>query len=354
MKIIRHGLSRGLAALLAVCLAAGLAVNASGAGAEGAAGENGIFASDAFLVMEGIPTFYSGDFEYTVTNGNATIVKYSGSAGILAVPDQLDGHGVEKIGDEAFSGCRNLTGVTLPDGLTSIGDGAFARCGSLTGVTLPDGLISIGDGAFSHCGSLTSVTIPESVAVMGHSPFAACTALTRIDVAAPNPVYASIDGVLFEERHNMLVTYPAGRIDNAYAIPQGILYIGVEAFSGCRNLTGVTLPDGLISIGNYAFSTCQNLTGMTLPDSLTSIGDGVFFTCWNMTSITLPDGLTSIGNAAFYKCKGLTSVTLPDSLTSIGVDVFAECPNLTLTVAEGSRAAEYAGENGIPYTFGHD
>ena len=39
---------------------------------------------------------------------------------------------VTTIQSDAFSGCKNLRNITLPEGLTSMGNGVFANCTSLT------------------------------------------------------------------------------------------------------------------------------------------------------------------------------------------------------------------------------
>ena len=44
------------------------------------------------------------------------------------------------IGDYAFSGCRRLTSLTLPAGITEIGSHAFRNCSGLTSLTLPAGI----------------------------------------------------------------------------------------------------------------------------------------------------------------------------------------------------------------------
>ena len=49
----------------------------------------------------------------------------------------------------AFYGCKGLTSVTFPKGLTSIGEGAFSGCTGLTSVTFPEGLTSIGEWTHS-------------------------------------------------------------------------------------------------------------------------------------------------------------------------------------------------------------
>ena len=82
--------------------------------------------------------------------------------------------GISYIGNSAFSGCRGLTSVTIPEGVASIGDGAFSDCSGLTSVTILEGVTSIGDFAFRDCSGLTSVTIPEGVTSIGDGAFTSC------------------------------------------------------------------------------------------------------------------------------------------------------------------------------------
>ena len=56
-------------------------------------------------------------------------------------------------------GCRGLTSLTLPAGITSIGDDAFSYCSGLTSLNLPAGITEIGDHAFQHCSGLTSIYV---------------------------------------------------------------------------------------------------------------------------------------------------------------------------------------------------
>ena len=56
-----------------------------------------------------------------------------------------------------FRGCRNLTSIQLPEGVTSIGESAFYGCNSLTSINIPDSVTSIGQKVFQGCSALESV-----------------------------------------------------------------------------------------------------------------------------------------------------------------------------------------------------
>ncbi len=205
-----------------------------------------------------------------------------------------------------------------------IEDGAFYRCGNLTGITIPEGVTSIGNSAFNMCSSLTDITIPESVTSIGDRAFFACGRLADI------------------------------------TIPEGVTGIGKWTFYNCGSLTDITIPEGVTSIGSNAFSRCGSLTGVSIPNSVKSIGDYAFQYCGSLTNVTIPDGLTSIGNSAFAGCSSLTSVTIPKSVKSIGeyaVGMYYSYASAEYLPIEGfiiygitgSAAEEYAVENGLQF-----
>ena len=269
------------------------------------------------------------DIAYPVEGGNLYFDKSSGTitdcdTSVISanIPSAIDGVAVTSIGECAFKNCSSLTSVTIPKSVTSIGDYAFNYCSSLTSVTIPNSVTSIGEGAFFCCSSLTRVTIPNSVTSIGDYAFSYCSSLTAIYVAEGNTTYTSEDGVLFSKDKTMLYRYPAGKMENEYAIPESVTSIGDCAFSECSSLTSVTIPNSVTSIGVSAFSECSSLTSVTIPNGVTSIGNYVFKNCSSLTSVTIPESVTSIGESAFYGCSSLTSVTIPNSVKSIGPGAF--------------------------------
>ena len=59
--------------------------------------------------------------------------------------------GTKVICDYAFSWCKSLQSVTIPNSVTSIGDGVFSWCESLQSVTIPNSVRNIGNNAFFGC-----------------------------------------------------------------------------------------------------------------------------------------------------------------------------------------------------------
>ena len=91
------------------------------------------------------------------------------------------------IGDYAFNGCKTLTSLKLPKGITQIGKSAFSSCSGISGeLVIPDSVTSIGDYAFGICNSLQSVIIPDKVTSIGMQVFAYCRSLQSITI--PNSV----------------------------------------------------------------------------------------------------------------------------------------------------------------------
>lgn len=254
----------------------------------------------------------SSDFQLDGT----TLVKYTGTAYAVSVPDD-----VEIIGEEAFSGNNNIKVVRLPDKLERIEYGSFSYCNALNKIDIPDSVESIGSGAFACCTSLSTVTIGSGVKEIGTGVFAGCSSLKNISMDSGNESFVVDKGALYDKDMTKLYQYCPGRKDYIYNIPDSIESIGMYAFWGCQSLETVVLNNNIGTIPGYAFSNCRSLK-----------------------TIELPYAVSSIGAKAFEDCISLTEADLPMSLQYIHDTAFDGCINLVLTGPEDSVAGDYAAE----------
>ena len=129
------------------------------------------------------PADYS-DYEYTISNGEATITAYKGTASTLNIPAVIDGYTVTAIGDRAiYDSAKDLAKVVaIPDTVRTIGETAFYNCQQLEKLTLSEGLQTIGAHAFMKCQKLKSVSIPSTVTSIGRQAFSDCTVLESVQL----------------------------------------------------------------------------------------------------------------------------------------------------------------------------
>ena len=196
-------------------------------------------------------------------------------------------------GNEIFADCKELTQVTIEDGVTIIPYGMFSAFSSidsnkLTSITIPDSVTSIGSFAFNNCIVLQNIYWHDSIRSLGNGVFKGCESLTEI------------------------------------TIPKETTEINVAMFAGCKSLKNVNMHNDITSIGSSAFKDCHALENLALPKNLTTIGSEAFWYCHSLKHIDIPEGVKTIGYQVFLD-SGLEEVVLPESLESIGYRAFA-CP----------------------------
>lgn len=118
-------------------------------------------------------------------------------------------------------------------------------------------------------------------------------------------------------------------------LPNGLTYIGNDAFYNCYNLASVNLPNTIALICSGAFANTA-LTEIKIPEGVRYIGHagalgsgrGVFQDCTNLKSVKLPESLFSIGMDSFSGCSSLVDISLPKSLNMICSSAFYDCYSL--------------------------
>jgi len=136
----------------------------------------------------------------------------------------------------------------------------------------------IGDNAFTDCVNIKKLTIPNSVLEISTDAFSGCTGLTEFVVAETNLYFSSEDGVLLNKSKTWLLAYPIAKTGN-YSIGERVTVIGERAFLGAANLTEITIPYGVSGLCNYTFCNCPELRSVTILNRRTSIPEYAFTGC---------------------------------------------------------------------------
>ncbi len=241
-----------------------------------------------------------GDFVYTVSGDQATLMRYDGTDTDVTVPPTLGGCSVTEIGMYAFSE-REVERVMLSEGVLRIGLNAFGNAESLREVILPDTLERLDGDVFRNCRSLERVVLPNGLAEIGTSAFWGCASLREI------------------------------------TLPDTLTVLGTAAFYGCESLERVHLPDSLDTLPMSCFAECVSLRDVHLPQTLTALPQMCFGNCVSLAEVVLPQSLEQIWNNAFYGCKGLESLTVPASVTAIDGGFLAGCGEVDLRLQEGNE-----------------
>ena len=229
---------------------------------------------------------------------------------------------IETATNTLIVGCLH---TTIPESVTTIGNQAFMGCSGLTSVTIPNSVTSIGSYAFAGCSSLTSLVIPPSVSFIGNTVFSGCE-LKTIKVEEGNAVFDSrnnCNAIIKTESNTLIVGCKYTKI------PETVTSIGFEAFIHCRGLTSIMIPNSVTSIEGNAFYSCSDLQSISIPNSVTSIGNDAFTNCRSLSSVKLPANLATIDNSVFAFCDGLSFIAIPETVTSIGKEAFLYCSSLT-------------------------
>lgn len=273
----------------------------------------------AISVADGNPKYYAQDGVLFCKND--TLVAYPGGASATyAVPstvkaiagDAFYNHptlssvtlpeGLEFVDNWAFGECQ-LTGVTIPSTLKTlcvsvfsgsklksvvvpptvetIAVNAFYNCRDLTDLTISDGVKRIGQDAFGKCG-MTAVDIPASVNLIVEEAFRE-TPVERFTVDAANSQYSSDGGVLYSKDKKTLCAFPIARAGE-YTVPSGVEKVMAGAFYGSR-LTKVELSEGVKEVGANGFNSSEQLSTVILPSTLEWLGDYAFAFSYNIKDV---------------------------------------------------------------------
>lgn len=125
----------------------------------------------------------------------------------LIIPKQIVYKGnplnVKRISSGAFTECKNLRQIVLPDTVEEIGSFAFCSCTFLKSIDLPKSINHIGDYAFMNCENLRKVIIPNGINKIENGMFNGCQKLEMIEI--PDSVKEIGNSVFFSQYDESLL-----------------------------------------------------------------------------------------------------------------------------------------------------
>ena len=250
--------------------------------------------------------------------------------------------------------------------------------------------------SFKQFPSLKRLELPATITKVG---IATIENLQEVIVDKTNTEFSTEDGVLFNKKKTILLSFPRGRDVKKYAIPDGVETIAEEAFRGQPFIEEIVFPDSTTAIEKRAFANCGSLREVHLGKNLKKIGvesfaytaierfvltpnarfvkqqtwdgktpfygsklkefvlegenelyaviDGILYikNSWGLRlrccppgyegHLQIPEGVTEIGTCSCWGCTGITSLFIPERVETIGDDAFSGCTKLESVEFDG-------------------
>lgn len=262
----------------------------------------------------------------------------------VVIPETYNSKPVTAIASSAFSDCKEITSVSIPNGVTSIGNNVFKNCDALQ-YNEHDNALYLGNDSNPYLvlvkakeKTIESCQINSNVKLILANAFNKCTELTEISI----PASATFIGNYALSECTKLSTL---------VIPEGVARIGEGAFQNCTSLTTISLPNSLSYIGANAFSECgalqyneydnaiylgnetnpyvllvnaknDKITSCTIHSNTKCLYHGAFKDCFELRDPVIPNGVVFIGNYVFQATHVISTITIPESVTYISGYVF--------------------------------
>ena len=292
-----------------------------------------------------------------------------GLTGKLVIPE-----GVTKISANAFANCTGITEIVLPSTLTELGTGAFTGCKNLAKINIPSSVTTLGYNVFNNCTNLTdityegsnyvvengimydaaktkiatilkaptgTVTIPATVTTIDAATLRTMLSTATIEFAAGNSKYMTDNGSIYIKDSNgnpsNLVLYNG--TGTSYNAPSTLKEITAYAFNvKGSGLTSVSIASsGVTTLKGYSFTGCKNLTTLSLNNGITSIENYALSGLSKLSSLTLPTGVKSLSTYILSGCSSLKTINVGADITNLTFQFAYNSGLTTINFAAGSK-----------------
>lgn len=238
-------------------------------------------------------------------------------------------YGAEKIYDEAVTytekedGTFELTAATNRDNATEFSTEAEGKV-----------VTSIARHPFKWDNYIETVYIGKDVKELRGETFVNLRALKNFVVDEANESYTAVDGVLYTKDMKTLLCVPkAYEGGKTFIVPKTVEVISRSALSDCK-FEEVLLPEGLKRIESMAFLKAENLkeinsykgtnTYASLPEGLEFIGLDAFNYASGLTYLYIPASVKEIGAYSFCYCAKVDAEGNKIGVTEVNVGLSAD------------------------------
>ena len=314
---------------------------------------------------------------YTAEDG-MLFYKYNGEKLLLVCPQGrtesvILGKDVTGIGPCAFRDCKDLTSVTIPDGIAAFENNIFDGCENIrvtykgktydhshigelfdiamySGTGMEGGMIIENNTLVKVSENAVTIDIPDTVTEISDDAFYDCSKLETIRFK--NKLYTQSDtkDLLAAVHGEEGLTIKNGKLTvvasylTEVKIPDRVTEIESDtygahktAFKDCGNLRKVTFGKGITELKGMSFAmggrasifgwdSCENISEIVISEGVTSLDYNAFYGLEKLKKVNLPSSLETLGPNAFGDCTSLTNITIPDSVTEISVHKEADDP----------------------------
>ena len=220
-------------------------------------------------------------------------------------------------------------GLLRVEGSGAMADGTFwkdtVQADAIRRVEIGEGVTRIGEGAFTGCTELSEVTVPDSVTAIGGSAFEECGKLAEMKL--PDHI-TEVAGMSFSENTKLILS-------------------GLHTESG-DTLGGWGFPFYLQGDDTkyiYSYTEDGVRLGLSVAEPVDPDAETVIF----------PEGMESIFPDFFKQMKHCKQARIPDSMTDLTIASFGGVyRDFVILCNKGSAAEEFAREQGLQFDNGEE
>lgn len=222
----------------------------------------------------------------------------------MIIPSSIDGVEIRRIEKGAFSGCKNLQEIYIPETVNAI----------------------------ERYTSTTSDTDVNDI--NEYSPFTNLENLSKIEVSENNKFYKVIGNCLLEnsttgESRDDNIVCGWGKVDISSL---DIAQLPASCFRKCTSITSITLPHTIDNIGRFAICELPKLGYCEIEDDLNNpsiykVQNNCLYSATQIVcgwgNVTVPDEVTNISDYSFFKNLTLNNVNTNNHVLEIWPFAFA-------------------------------